>query len=492
MLRATDRWTETDQPNSLSQNDSRIELSSYADFQGEDFRSGTSRLSKGVPEESLHRDLREGAESPRSHPNCELNSLAAFFQLNVEGSRTDITTPQCDAPCETRTLPPVGKQLVLGVTSYGIPNAKASMEHSVVKRGHKIRGSRSMGRFPFLTQVRRLVRDEKAQRYYADSTLDERRRKMELVAEIVQGCYERHEVAHTNPTKLTDGECAVVIGSITRGFTKDLPKQARSADTCAKMIRFFEEILESSGNGAVGRLRHSKKVLFPKTSSYGDIEVLSLGAWQRLLTGEWHLADPWWDIVAHTAIRLYSTTGVRVSEGRTQRSDGIDFVTSVVYVTHPKGEGKWAKSGDPRGLMPDAVSLLRDYLEVRDDELVSRGVDPQTVPWLFPYFPEDGTVTGWHERIWRRMMAQVQKETEVKFNFRMLRPTFCQKAIDDGTDPSIEHGLEIAIQNVSKQMGHKYTRTTEASYGRIRKDTAFAKVSKAWKPLWDEISIRGD
>jgi integrase len=349
-----------------------------------------------------------------------------------------------------------------------------------------------MGRFPFLTQVHRLIREEKAQRYYADSTLDERRRKMELIAEIVQGCYERHEIGTTNPTKMTEGDCAVVIGSISRGFTKDVPKRARSSDTSRKMIRFFENILEMSGNGAVGRLRRTKKALFPRGNSIVDIEVVSPGAWQRLVAGQWHLADDWWDITAHTAIRLYSTTGLRVSEARTQRVDGIDFVTGMVYVTHPKGEGKWAKSGDPRGLNPEAVCVLKDYLQVRDDELERRGIDPSTVPWLFLYFQKDGEVTGWHERIWRRMMAQVQQATGVKFNFRMLRPSFCQKAIDDATNPSVEEGQKIAIENVSKQMGHKYTITTEKFYGRIRKATAFAKVSKAWKPLWDETSIRGD
>lgn len=379
-----------------------------------------------------------------------------------------------------------------GMNPDGVINdAEASKGHSVVRRGRK-RGARSMGRYPFLTQVHRLVREEKAQRYYADSTLDERRRKMELIAEIVRGCYERNEIGDMNPAKLKDDECAVIIGSITRGFTRDLPRRSRRPETSKKMIRFFEEILVSSDNGAVRRLRQTKKPLFPKSSSYDDIEILSSGAWQRLVTGEWHLGDQWWDVIAHTAIRLYSTTGLRVSELRTQRADGIDFVTGMVYVTHPKGEDKWTKSGDPRGLTPDAISLLRDYLDVRGDELTRRDMDPQTVLWLFPYFAENGTVSGWHERIWRRMMAQVQHETETKFNFRMLRPTFCQKAIDDGTDPSIERGQQISIQDVSKQMGHKYTRTTEAYYGRIRKDNAFSQVSKTWKPLWDKISIRGD
>jgi len=74
---------DTNKPNPLSQNDSRIESSRQDAFQRE---------------ESLRLGLREGGESPRSHPDCGLNSLAAFFQLNVEGSRTDITTPQGDAP----------------------------------------------------------------------------------------------------------------------------------------------------------------------------------------------------------------------------------------------------------------------------------------------------------------------------------------------------------------------------------------------------------
>jgi integrase len=79
-----------------------------------------------------------------------------------------------------------------------------------------------------------------------------------------------------------------------------------------------------------------------------------------------------------------------------------------------------------------------------------------------------------------------------KINFRMLRPTFCQKAIDDGTDPNSEYGLEIATSNVSRQMGHMSSKITEKYYGRICKDNAFARVSKTWKSLWDNVSIQAD
>jgi len=388
------------------------------------------------------------------------------------------------------------QQLAPGANLDGRPDSpKASKGRSVVKRGHKRRGPRSMGRHPFMTAVNRLISEEESQRCYTGSTPDERRRKMNLVARIVQGCYDRGEIGTMNPAKLSATECGVVIGAINGGYCEGPPKPPkgrRDPATSSKMVKFFETVLESHENGAVSHLRQTKKVLFPHVSANDEIKVVRYGAWQTLVAGEWHLSDPWWDTVAHTAIRLYSTTGLRVSEGRTQRADGIDLINGVIAVTHPKGEGKWADSGDTRGLVPEAATLLRDYLEVREDELVRRGLDPSTVQWLFPFFPDDGPPTEWKERKWHDMLVQIREKTGVKFNFRMLRPTFCQKAIDDGTDPNSEYGMEIATSNVSRQMGHMSSKTTEKYYGRIRKDNAFARVSKTWKPLWDNVSIQVD
>jgi hypothetical protein len=345
-----------------------------------------------------------------------------------------------------------------------------------------------------MTAVNRLISEEESQRCYTGSTPDERRRKMKLVARIVQGCYNRGEISTTNPAKLTATECGVIIGAINAGYSEDPPKppkKRRDSATSSKMVKFFETVLVCHENGAVGRLRVTKKVLFPHVSSGGEIEVVRYGAWQTLVAGEWHLSDPWWDTIAHAAVRLYSTTGLRVSEARRQRADGIDLINGVIAVTHPKGEGRWANSGDTRGLVPEAATLLRDYLEVREDELTSRGFDLSTVPWLFPFLPNDNPPTEWDERNWHEMMVQIREKTGVKFDFRMLRPTFCQKAIDDGTDPNDEHGLEIATTMASRQMGHMSSKTTEMFYGRIRKDNAFARVSKTWKPLWSEVSIQG-
>ena len=413
----------------------------------------------------------------------------------VAKERVDnLTSQQVYDGTEAR-ISPNGEQLASGATPNGLQKSpKASKGRSVVKRGHPKRGPRSMGRFPFMNAVNSIIREEESQRCYTGSTPDERRRKMKLVARIVQGCYNRGEISTTNPAKLTATECGVIIGAINAGYSEGSPKPPkgrRDPATSSKMVKFFETVLEYHENGAVSRLRLTKKVLFPHVSSNDEIEVVRYGAWQTLVTGQWRLADSWWDTIAHVAIRLYSTTGLRVGEARTQRADGIDLINSLIAVTHPKGEGKWAKSGDTRGLVPEAVALLRDYLEVREDELNSRGLDPLTVPWLFPFFAKDSPSTEWKEHDWHEMMVQVREKTGVKFNFRMLRPTFCQKAVDDGTDPNDEHGLEIATTMASRQMGHMSSKTTEKYYARIRKDYAFARVSKTWKPLWSEVSIQG-
>ena len=391
-----------------------------------------------------------------------------------------------------------------GTLASGEPNGTASAggqasRISVVAKGHRHRGARSMGRFPFKAAVNRLVREEARERLYAENTLAERRRKMHLVGEIAEGSYDRGEVTTSNPEKMTKEDVAVVIGAITRGFRRGLPTRSRCPATTSKMIRLFDTVLLSCGNGAVSELRVRKKALFPRVGLYGNIRTLSTGEWTRLISGVWEVDDPWWNVVARAAIMVYSTTGLRVGELRTQRADGIDLDNERIYVSHPKGEGRWTKSGEARPLMPEAVPLLRDYLEIRGDELAKRGIDPDSVPWLFPYFKQEGTVSEWHDAQWRKMMDKVRQESGVDFTSKVLRPTFAQKAVDNGNDPQNPDGMAVAIGQISKCLGHKKTATTETYYASLSKETAFARVSRAWKPLWEtpqledlQNSIRGD
>lgn len=74
----------------------------------------------------------------------------------------------------------------------------------------------------------------------------------------------------------------------------------------------------------------------------------------------------------------------------------------------------------------------------------------------------------------RKLKADVERVSGVRFHLKTFRPTFAQNAKDRGA----------AIEAVSKGLRHSSTRTTEAYYARIRADDAFRELERAFeRPL---------
>jgi len=366
-----------------------------------------------------------------------------------------------------------------GENTNGIlDDATASRVRSVVKRGRK-RGARSMGRFPFLTTVNKIL--EKTRWYKSHG---ERERKFRLLNRIVEGCYARKEISTLNPAEMSETDAGVLIGAIKNGNNKNPGRKMRSPATSRKMIHYLEVICDSAKNGVVGKVLRENRNLIPRGSLDEPIETLSLDDLQTLVGGDWSLEDDeWWDITAHMALCLYSGSGIRVSEGRTQNNDGFDLVHGIIHVTHPKGEGQWSKSGESRPLMSETVSMIQEYQEIRADKIRSLGYNLDEVPWFFVYVCEDGTIGEWNERVWNKLKNQIVQHSGVSFQWKILRATFGQKTIDDGTDWNDPDSQKLAIQSVSRCMGHQKTQTTEDFYARIRKEPAFSHIRGVWKPL---------
>ena len=381
------------------------------------------------------------------------------------------------SPHGTRILPPEGKQLVPGVNRGTRRNAKASKIRSVVKRGRK-RGARSMGRYPFLTMANKIL--DKTRWYKSHG---ERGRKFRLLNRIAEGCYARKEISTLNPAEMTETDVGVLIGAIKNGNNKDPGRKMRAPATSRKMIHFLEVVCDSAKNGVVGKVLQENPKLIPREAPDEPIDVLTLDDLQTLVGGDWHLEDEWWDITGHMATCFYSGSGVRVGEGRTQDNDGFDLAHGVVHVTHPKGEGVWTRSGEPRSLMLETVAMIREYQEIRADKIRSLGYNLNEIPWFFIYVSEEGTIGEWNERVWNKLKNQIVQHSCVKFQWKILRATFGQKTIDDGTDWNDPNSHKLAVQSVSQCMGHRKTETTEKFYARIRKDPAFSHIREAWKPL---------
>lgn len=71
----------------------------------------------------------------------------------------------------------------------------------------------------------------------------------------------------------------------------------------------------------------------------------------------------------------------------------------------------------------------------------------------------------------RKMKADLERESGVRFLLRTFRPTFAQRAKDAG----------VQIEAVSRALRHSSTRTTEAYYARLRADDAFRELERAFE-----------
>lgn len=71
----------------------------------------------------------------------------------------------------------------------------------------------------------------------------------------------------------------------------------------------------------------------------------------------------------------------------------------------------------------------------------------------------------------RRVKADLERISGVRFHLKTFRATFGQLAIDKG----------VRIEAVSRAMRHRSTRTTEAFYARIRADRAFQEIEEAFR-----------
>lgn len=147
--------------------------------------------------------------------------------------------------------------------------------------------------------------------------------------------------------------------------------------------------------------------------------------------------------------------------------EDVDTHNWTFFVRHPKGENRYAKKRTVKILQPAREPTLR-FLMARKDYLLKRRfpTDGPLVPSI-----HEGRVKAYSSNAFRVMKAEVQKIAGIEFSLKDFRPTFTQMTLDK--DPTL-------LSDVSKQLGHATSRTTELHYGRIRDRTAFRRLEEAW------------
>ena len=324
---------------------------------------------------------------------------------------------------------------------------------------------------PFITAVNDLLRETAP--YYAQSTQDERRRKLRRIYKLLEDLKSQGKILTTSPNKLTERDVSEIIG----WFKGNL-----DATTAAHYMKFLDEVLQSVGNNVISRLKVKRRHLLPKPM-VKSISLIPSDSMDTLLSGGYKLDDPWWDAASKAAIALCAHTGLRSSELRLSRFADLNLDRMEIRVSSPKGMARWANGTERAPIMPGCEDAIRDYLERRRTALA--GIGGADVEALFPFISVKGEARFWSAAMWAKLKQAVETASGEHFRWKDFRPTYAQ-TLKDANAP---------IEAISKCLRHSSTKTTEQYYGRIRAESAFSQVRAAWqarKPLSQEIPIPAD
>lgn len=182
------------------------------------------------------------------------------------------------------------------------------------------------------------------------------------------------------------------------------------------------------------------------------------------------LADmPGWEgCVARFMVAVYAYSGLRRSELRLARIQDVDTQGWTIFVAHPKGEGHYA-TPQVAPILPPAREEVLAFLKERRTYLESHGIAEAEA--LVPVVGADGRARYWTDGMWGKVKADAQEKCGVDFRIQELRATFAQMSLDIGND----------IQDVSRALRHKTTKTTELYYARVRSDHAFRRLDEKWR-----------
>ncbi|MBP6020964.1 MAG: site-specific integrase [Candidatus Methanomethylophilaceae archaeon] len=166
-------------------------------------------------------------------------------------------------------------------------------------------------------------------------------------------------------------------------------------------------------------------------------------------------------IRAYALVSLYLGAGLRTIEMCHAKLSNLDLTEggSTIYLDHVKGNDSY---GEPRivVIIPDFVPAIKRYLYARSNLLQKEEVNTDALFFsLDNYAPlSDKTV--------RQIRMIVESDLSVKFDGRECRRTYGQYLKDCG----------VSIENVSINMGHTSTKTTERYYARQRNDRAVSET----------------
>jgi len=312
-----------------------------------------------------------------------------------------------------------------------------------------------MGRYPFLTYLKRYIDDCKHRK--SQSTLAQEERTLRRIHAHFAELKEQGRVSSANPEKITEKDI--------KEFLFYIQQKGLHINTQAKYGQYLLSFLTFCGNLSMTKLKQRREL--PRARHDQEIIVLTEEEALKLL----NVADRmpgWKETVMAFAVRFYLFMGLRASELRTAHLADINTTKWTFYVRHPKGEATWGHMAT----IPIIQSLrpyVLDYLEKRKERLREKGI--KQCEALLPNLNlKKDRGQFYIAQTFLMMRYELIAESGVDFDFRMLRRC-CGQFLRD---------RDVPLDAVSSTLRHQTTRTTELYYARIRDTKTYAKIEDAW------------
>jgi integrase len=325
-----------------------------------------------------------------------------------------------------------------------------------------------MAQYPFLSASKEYLKRRKG--ILVDSTIKELDRKFRMIDGILNQLKKGGNISTTDPKRITRADVQAFLYWMRTRKPEPLDPSAQN-----NYLRYLEMVCTFAGNPVVQGLRAEGERLPIPTPK--DVRALSLEELGRLQEAAEEF-EGWTGEIARFMVWFLPYTGVRHNEWRTAQVEDLNTGSWKFRVRHPKGEMRYGKKRETVVLPPARQAVLR-YLIARERYLKEAGISG-AAPLVLKI--RGGKAGYYSENRLRIIKTKLEKASGVRFTIKDFRSTFTNLCLD--RDSSL-------LSDVSRALGHKDTRTTEAYYVKINVGAALGRLEQAFAEADDMPLISG-
>lgn len=313
-----------------------------------------------------------------------------------------------------------------------------------------------MSRYPFRECVNEVMRQYRGNR--AESTLEVMERRYNRMEKDLNLLKSQGRISTTSPKYLTVKDIAEY-----HEFLKT--RLVNGGHVCNDSIKKdfidLDKLCSFYGNRCIDDYRAMCPSLSSRKNS-SRLPVMTDADIGKVLKAAAEVpSNDFWKLRAYALVALYTGAGLRTVEMVHAKAANIEISDGVatIYLDHVKGNDTY---GEPRTafIIPRFIPAIERYLVVRQRYLDSR---EETCEYLFFSHKDLEMLT---DKSIRAIRGNVEEACGLKFDGRMCRRTYGQYLKDRG----------VSIENVSVNMGHNSTKTTERYYARQRSERAILET----------------